>query len=281
MNTVWSENIQGIKTLYLSRKLRFDDTFSSQFRGFFKLDPYKKLKILEIGCGPGALAGALHRWYPASDIHAVDRDSRFIDFAKENEQGVSFSEDDIAHLPYDDGTFDVVISNTVQEHVEPSVFWGEQYRILKRGGVCICLSSRKGINRKAPCLEMTETERKYWDSLPEDDTFEKYRVCRYPMSESELPAAMARYGFTDISTGYAVADLTPDDPKYPAEMAQAMIEANRQCEIEGIMNSRGEGFEAALQSVNNKYDERVRLYNSGVKQWDTDVSIIMMLRGAK
>ena len=62
MNTIWSENVQGIMTLYLSRKLRFDDMFFRQYKDFFDIDPDKKLKILEVGCGPGALAEALHRW---------------------------------------------------------------------------------------------------------------------------------------------------------------------------------------------------------------------------
>ncbi len=35
MNTVWSEHIQGIQTLYLSRKLRFDDMF---FQSYEKAD---------------------------------------------------------------------------------------------------------------------------------------------------------------------------------------------------------------------------------------------------
>ena len=54
MNTVWSDYIQGIKTLYYSRKLRFDDLFFAQYQGLFGLDRDKEMKILEIGCGPGA-----------------------------------------------------------------------------------------------------------------------------------------------------------------------------------------------------------------------------------
>ena len=61
MNTIWSKYVQGTKTLYYSRKLRFDDLFSEQYRNLFGLDAKQQLKILEIGCGPGALAGALHR----------------------------------------------------------------------------------------------------------------------------------------------------------------------------------------------------------------------------
>ena len=84
MNTIWSENVQGIMTLYLSRKLRFDDIFFANYKDLFNIDQQKSLKILEIGCGPGALAEALHRWYPNAQITGIDRDTKFIEFAKDN-----------------------------------------------------------------------------------------------------------------------------------------------------------------------------------------------------
>ena len=158
MNTLWSKYVQGTKTLYFSRKLRFDDLFSEQYRRLFDLDVNKKLKILEIGCGPGALAGALHRWYPHAEITAVDRDSEFIRFAAEHEPEVNFMEGDATALPFEDNTFDVTISNTVAEHIEPSKFYGEQIRILKPGGVCLVLSSRKGIHINPKCTASNEYE---------------------------------------------------------------------------------------------------------------------------
>ncbi len=194
-NTIWSEHVQGIMTLYLSRKLRFDDMFFTQYEGLFDLDRSAEIKILEIGCGPGALAESLHRWYPGAHITAIDRDSNFISFAKENIPGVDFREGDATRLPFEDGTFDVTISNTVQEHVEPAAFWGEQRRVLKPGGVCLCLSARKGLHCTAPCLEKTEKEKAFWESiLQSEDDLEKFRVCRFPMSESEIPASMEKNG---------------------------------------------------------------------------------------
>ena len=52
-NNIWSDNIQGVMTLYLSRQLRFDDMFFDQYQKAFGLDRHADLKILEIGCGPG------------------------------------------------------------------------------------------------------------------------------------------------------------------------------------------------------------------------------------
>ena len=80
MNVIWSKYVQGVNTLYDTRKLRFHDMFAEQYKALFDLDANHPFKILEIGCGPGALAGALHRWYPNAEITAIDRDSSFISF---------------------------------------------------------------------------------------------------------------------------------------------------------------------------------------------------------
>ena len=281
MNNIWSENIQGVKTLYLSRKLRFDDMFFEQYKKVLKLKQDANIKILEIGCGPGALAEALCRWYPNASITALDRDSNFISFAKKNIKGVNFIEGDASNLPFDNDTFDVTISNTVQEHIDPNAFWGEQYRVLKKGGICICLSARKGIQCRADCLKPTEEENKFWENVSGDDDFVKYGVGKYSLSEAELPAVMEKHGFSDINTGYAVIDLTPDDPKYPAQMAETMIESMRQNDLEAIRSVHCDNTEAVIDAVNKKYDTRLRFYREGIKLWDTSVSLTMILRGIK
>ena len=282
MNNVWSEHVQGIMTLYLSRKLRFDDVFFEQYNRVFRLDTEADLKILEIGCGPGALAESLHRWYPKAEITAIDRDSNFISFAQDKIAGVTFMEGDATRLPFADNSFDVTISNTVQEHVEPSAFWGEQKRVLKPDGVCLCLSARKGLHCQAPCLEMTKEEKEFWENIPEAESeLEKYGVCQYPMTEAELPTSMEENGFSDVTTGYAVVDLTPDARKYSSQMAELMIEAKRQNDLEAIKSSYHEYDEKVINAVNAKYEERLRLYHEGIKQWDTSVSLTMIVRGSK
>ncbi len=210
MNIIWSKYVQGANTLYYTRKLRFDDLFAEQYKALFDLDVNAPLKILEIGCGPGALAGALRRWYPKAEITAIDRDSEFIRFAREHEEGITFMEGDATDLPFANHTFDVTISNTVSEHIEPSAFYGEQLRVLRPSGICLVLSARRGINVAASCLASNAFEEAFWKKVGQfDNSMEKYAVCKYPMSEAELPLAMETYGFGDVRTGYATIDLPP------------------------------------------------------------------------
>ena len=280
MNNIWSENIQGIKTLYLSRKLRFDDFFREQYEELFSLDKSKKLKILEIGCGPGALAESLHRWYPNAEIVAIDRDSNFIKYAKENIPGVNFIEGDATALPFEADTFDVTISNTVCEHIEPTIFYAEQRRVLKDNGVCLVLSQRKGVKQLAECLKMTEVEKEFWDGITdEENILEKYAVGKYSMTERELPVAMGKNGFVNVSTGYAVIDLTPDNPKYTSQMAEAMINAERDSDIEAVQSTKSDEANRIIDVINEKYDSRIELYRKGDKQWDTNTLITMVIRG--
>lgn len=290
MNTVWSTRIQGVKTLYYSRKLRFDDAFSAQYKALLGLDPNKSLKILEIGCGPGALAGALRRWFPNAEITAIDRDAEFIRFAKEHEQGVQFMEADATALPFPDEYFDVTISNTVSEHIEPSAFYGEQRRVLKKDGVCIVLSSRKGISVSAPCLAENETEQAFWKKAAQfDDSFEKFCIGKYAVNEAELPLFMEKQGFHSLSTGFVCVPLTPDNPNCPQKTAIAIIEAEKFGALEAVdsvLTSMPEHFtvrevEDVKAIVEQKFENRLRDYQAGKKYWDTSLSVIMVARGVK
>ena len=290
MNTIWSKNIQGTQTLYSSRKLRFDDLFSTQYRSLFNLETNKKLKILEIGCGPGALAIALQRWYPNAEITAIDRDSEFIRFAKQIAPQINFIEGDATNLPFPNDYFDVTISNTVSEHIAPELFFTEQSRVLKQGGVCLVLSARKGINIQANILNDNEYEQAFWEKASKlDNALEEFEVCKYPLNESELPLTMQRFGFKNVSTNYVIADLTPDNPKFSPEKGIEIINSNRINDLESVDSiayklpnafSKNE-IENMKKRINEKYDKRINDYLTQNKHWDTNTSITLVVRGIK
>ena len=290
MNTVWSSNIQKTDTLYFTRQLRFSDNFKEKYLPSFALED--KERILEIGCGPGALAQALHRWYPKAEIVGIDRDSHFIEFAAKKAPDIAFREGDATALSFPECSFDAAISNTVAEHIEPSKFFSEQYRVLKPDGVCLVLSARRGINIPAPCIsEQSDFEKELWSRVEKryDEINQTYSVCSYPMDESEYPLCMEKYGFRNVLLDYAVVNLTPDNPMFSKQTAHAMIEANRRTHLDSIEIMghiapdliRNDELTELKRQANAKYDKRLALYDSGVKVWDTNVSITLILRGIK
>lgn len=282
MNNFWSENVQGIQTLYLSRKLRFHDIFKNQYMELFGLDTEKKLRILEIGCGPGALSGTLHRWYPNAEITAIDRDSKFIEFAGGNEPGVEFIEGNAVSLPFKDNSFDVTVSYTVSEHIETDIFYSEQKRVLKKNGVCLVLSARKGVTYEADCLKETVEEEDFWKSVDVSENILKTNgVGKYAMTEQELPASMEKAGFSDVSAGYAVIPLTPDNPSIPKEVSGEIIQAKREMLLEAVRSTNKSNAENICDIISMKFDKRLEMLQEGVKQWDTYTSITMIVRGCK
>ncbi len=158
----------------------------------------------------------------------------------------------------------------------------DELRVLKPGGICLCMSARKGLQITAPCLELTEAEKDFWESVSQsNDELEKYGVGKYRLSEAELPASMEQNGFVEVTTGYALIDLTPDAPKYSSQMAEEMFESMRQNDLEAIQSMHSACAQKAISAVNSKYDERVRLYHERIRQWDTTVSVTMIVRGRK
>ena len=290
MNTIWSNYIQSIGTLYASRSLRFSDYYKNKYQEIFEIEDCGK--ILEIGCGPGALAESLARWYPNTQLYGIDRDSNFIEFASKKNMHINFREGDATALAFEKESFEVTISNTVAEHIEPSKFYGEQYRVLKAGGVCIVLSVRKGLYVPAQCIrEKSDFEKEIWERADRyfDEIHKKYDVCSYPQNESELPSSMEKYGFKNVTTDYVTVNLTPDNPRYSKEMAYAMINANRQNELDNVECLSRIAAEVVTPLevekmrflVNERYDKRILLYDKGIKQWDTNVTVTMIVRGVK
>ena len=292
MNTNWSDYVQGVGTLYLSRMLRFSDQHRQAYMQAVDLDGARRLRMVELGCGPGALTQSLARWYPNADITAIDLDSAFIEFAAHRAPGLRFIEADATALPFEDGEFDVTISNTVQEHIAPERFFGEQHRVLKRGGVCLVLSARRGVNIEADCVaQQSDFERDIWARVSERcrNMDRDLGVGRYAMSERELPQAMEAHGFDNVSTHYIAVNLTPDDPDVSPEAAHAMIDAQRRMRLDAVQSLEqiapdvvGKAELSELEAhVNRRYDERLALYDAGKRQWDVSVSLTMVVRGVK
>lgn len=92
-------------------------------------------RILEIGCGSGIIASALAALGGCQvEVHAVD-----VEDNRTETDGYHFHLVDSAALPFEDGGFDIVVSNYVIEHVgsdqEQALHLREIERVLSNSGV--------------------------------------------------------------------------------------------------------------------------------------------------
>ncbi|GAA2104043.1 class I SAM-dependent methyltransferase [Microlunatus panaciterrae] len=93
---------------------------------------------LDVGCGTGALSGAVQRLAAPSHLLGVDPSPAFIDYARSHvvDSAVSFAVGDAQRLPADDGSFDAVVSGLVLNFIpdRPGAL-GEMRRVARSGGV--------------------------------------------------------------------------------------------------------------------------------------------------
>jgi SAM-dependent methyltransferase len=95
-------------------------------------------RVLEVGCGTGAVTRALAAWPGVKEALGIDPSPVFVAKARELAKGVdglSFEEGDGRALPCERGRFDAVVLHTILSHVpEPDAVLREAVRVLRPGG---------------------------------------------------------------------------------------------------------------------------------------------------
>jgi ubiquinone/menaquinone biosynthesis C-methylase UbiE len=102
------------------------------------IDWPENARILEVGCGTGAITRVLARRRGVAAIVGVDPSSVFLAKARElsaEHAHVTFSAGDVRALEFGDGDFDAAIAHTCLTHVPgPDQALRELFRVLKAGG---------------------------------------------------------------------------------------------------------------------------------------------------
>jgi ubiquinone/menaquinone biosynthesis C-methylase UbiE len=98
-------------------------------------------KVLDVGTGPGTLVCELARSLPGLQVYGIDLSEDMIRLARAHarseqlEERVQFDTGNVAHLPYPDQSFDVVVSTISMHHWdELEQPLRELYRVLRPGG---------------------------------------------------------------------------------------------------------------------------------------------------
>ncbi|MCE9622820.1 MAG: methyltransferase domain-containing protein [Actinomycetia bacterium] len=95
-------------------------------------------RVVDVGCGPGALTTELVRRVGAGAVSAVDPSEPFVEAARERHPGVDVRKAAAEQLPFDDATFDVALAQLVVHFMaDPVVGLGEMRRVTRPDGVVV------------------------------------------------------------------------------------------------------------------------------------------------
>ena len=93
-------------------------------------------RVLDVGCGPGALTSELVERLTPEAVSAVDPSEPFVAAARERHPGVDVRQARAESLPYPDATFDVTLAQLVVHFMrDPVAGLREMARVTRQGGV--------------------------------------------------------------------------------------------------------------------------------------------------
>src|ERR1035437_5169468 len=93
-------------------------------------------RILDVGCGPGALTTELVRRLGPDAVTAIDPSEQFVRATRERLPGVNVVRASAEHLPFPEGSFDTVMAQLVVHFMADAVAGlAEMARVTRSGGV--------------------------------------------------------------------------------------------------------------------------------------------------
>ena len=131
---------QSVDALADVLELRAADPQQTEMRdkylAWLALDP--RSKVLDAGCGTGAIARHIGQLMPSISVVGLDPSPQFVDKAREfssGQENVEFVEGDARSMPFEDGSFDAVVFHTCLCHVpSPEKAVAEAHRVLRPRG---------------------------------------------------------------------------------------------------------------------------------------------------
>src|SRR5688572_22604033 len=113
---------------------RYSAPLAPVFADFAEVDGRRR--VLDVGCGPGALTAELVRRLGTEAVLAADPSEQFVAAARERHPGVDVRRAAAEDLPFADGEFDAALAQLVVHFMaEPVRGLAEMARVTRAGGV--------------------------------------------------------------------------------------------------------------------------------------------------
>ena len=120
-----------------------------QFADFAAVEA--RQRVLDVGCGPGALTTELVRRLGPGNVSAVDPSEPFVAAAQERHPGVSVQRAVAEELPFEDRAFDAAVAQLVVHFMaHPVTGLREMARVTREDGVvAACVWDHAGSQGRA------------------------------------------------------------------------------------------------------------------------------------
>lgn len=103
-------------------------------------------RVLDVGCGPGALTAELVKRFGAGSVSAVEPSEQFFSAVRERFPAVSVRQAPAEHIPFEDGAFDAALAQLVVHFMTDPVAGLREMRRVTRGDgvVAACVWDHDG-----------------------------------------------------------------------------------------------------------------------------------------
>lgn len=132
------------------RRFKQQARWTANLRNFFFSQPSvqrvlasKPLRVLEAGCGTGAVTTSLHAQFEGyhTRIHGLDIHRPFLHIGHEQNRGIHYSNGDVYHLPYASDSFDITVCHFLLLWLTcPAAGLEEMRRVTRPGGWVVALA---------------------------------------------------------------------------------------------------------------------------------------------
>jgi SAM-dependent methyltransferase len=165
------------------------------------------MRVLDVGCGTGALAGRAAALVGAANVAGADPSEPFVESCRRRVPEADVRVAPAESLPFDDDSFDAVMAQLVVPFMSDAPQGvSEMARVARPGGVvAACVWDYAGGMRLL---------RLFWDAAgaldPESAARDEGRLLRYA-KEDELGALWAEAGLADVTTEALDVEAAYDD----------------------------------------------------------------------